>query len=263
MFGRISSMYSKIRSGIEEMKAERERVAQEEAVRRAKEKEEEAARRAKEEAERFSSLGMAREDYPEIYQEDLDEYISIQSNITSDDDYSKLKIISAVDVSEDRGYFQTDEPVCKIHWLNGTQKSKTELMALLLEVERFEEMYKTGGIMTFLYPAIHALYTKSLFASRSSADETIADIAQFISSKSVKQIQTLQAEAETLTEPVTKVNCDEFKTGTLTYRIFDVELRTRYDVSVDEVQMGFSILIVEDDTREKFSVTREKVLGIA
>ena len=263
MFGKIGSMFSKIRTGFEEMKAERERVAQEEAARRAKEKEEEAARRAKEEAEKFSSLGMAHEGYPEIYQEDLDEYISIQSNIASGDDYSKLKIINAVDVAGDRGYFQTDVPVCKIHWLDGTQKSEVELMALLLEVERFEDMDKTGGIMTFLYPAIHALYTKSLFASRSSADETIAQIAQFISSKSVEQIQTLQAEVETLTDPVTKVARDEFKTGMLTYRIFDVELKTRYDASVDEVQMGFSILIVEEETREKFSVTREKVLGIA
>ena len=66
-----------------------------------------------------------------------------------------------------------------------------------------------------------------------------------------------------MTEPITKVDRAEFKTGTLSYRIFDVELKTCYYVAVDEVQMSFSILIVEDDTRQKFSVTREKVLGIA
>ena len=66
-----------------------------------------------------------------------------------------------------------------------------------------------------------------------------------------------------MTEPITKVDREEFKTGTLSYRIFDVELKTCYDVSIDEVQMGFSILIVEDDTRQNFSVAREKVLGIA
>ncbi|MBQ3441730.1 MAG: hypothetical protein IJG33_00645 [Selenomonadaceae bacterium] len=66
-----------------------------------------------------------------------------------------------------------------------------------------------------------------------------------------------------MTEPITKVDREEFKTGTLSYRIFDVELKARYDVSIYELQMGFSILIVEDDTRQNFSVAREKVLGIA
>ena len=263
MFGKISSMFSKIRSGIEEMKAERERTDQEKSARRAKEEAEKAAQRAKDEAERFSSLGMAHEDYPSIYQEDLDEYISVQNNITSGDDYGKLKIINAVEAGNDRGYFQTDVPVCKIHWLVSRYRNKKKLMSLLVEVERFEAMDEAGGIMTLLYPAIHALYTKSLFSSRSSADETIAKIAQFISDKSVEQIQSLQAEVETLTEPINKVDREEFKTGTLSYRIFDVELKTCYDVAADEVQMSFSILIVEDDTRQKFSVTREKVLGIA
>ena len=263
MFGKIGSMFSKIRTGIEEMKAERERVEQEKSAKRAKEEAEKATRRAKEEAERFSSLGMAHGDYPQIYQDDLNEYISIQSNITSNDDYDKLKIINAVEAGNDRGYFQTDVPVCKIHWLESSYKDKKELMALLLEVERFEEVDEAGGIMTFLYPAIHALYTKALFASRSGADETISKIAQFISDKSVEQIQSLQAEAKTLTEPITKVDRNEFTTGTLSYRIFDVELKTQYAVSANEVQMSFSILIVEDDTRKKFSVTREKVLGTA
>ena len=263
MFGKISSMFSKIRNGFEEMKAEREKAEQEKSVKRAKEEAEKAAQRAKDEAERFSSLGMAHEDYPSIYQEDLDEYISVQNNITSGDDYGKLKIINVVDTGNDRGYFQTEVPACKIHWLESSYQDKKELMSLLLEVEHFEDMDEAGGVMTFLYPAIHALYTKSLFSSRSSADETIAKIAQFISDRSVEQIQSLQAEVETLTEPATKVDREEFKTGTLSYRIFDVELKTRYDVSIDEVQMGFSILIVEDDTRQKFSVTRENVLGIA
>ncbi|MBQ3441731.1 MAG: hypothetical protein IJG33_00650 [Selenomonadaceae bacterium] len=175
MFGKISSMFSKIRSGIEEMKTERERAEQEKSV-----------KRAKEEAERFFSLCMAHGDYPQIYQENLDEYITIQINITSDDDYSKLKIINAVKAGNDRGYFQTNMPSCKIHWLESSYRDKKELMSLLLEVEHFEDMNETVDIMTFLYPAIHALYTKSLFSSRSSADETIAKIAQFISDKSVE-----------------------------------------------------------------------------
>ncbi len=183
MFGKIGSMFNKIRTGFEEMKAERERADQEKA-----------ARRAKDEAEKFSSLGMAHGNYPSIYQEDLDVYISIQNNITSDDDYGKLKIINAVDTSNDRGYFQIAVPVCKIYWLESSYRDKKELMSLLFEVERFEAMDAAGGIMTFLYPAIHALYTKFLFSSRSSADETIAQIAQFISEKSVEQIQSLQAE---------------------------------------------------------------------
>lgn len=263
MFDKIGSLFNRVRTGIEELKAERERAAQEKAVRRAKEKEEEDAKRAKEEAEKFSGLDMTHEDYSQIYQVDLDEYISIQSNIASDDDYSKLKIINMVDAGNDRGYFQTSVSGCKIHWLNGTQKGKIGLMAILLNVEDFEEMYEVGSIMTFLYPAIHALYTKSLFASRSGVDETIVKIAQFIGDRSIEQIQALQAETETLTEPVIKVDRNEFKIGMFSSRIFDVKLMTHYDAIADEVQMSFSILIVEEDTRQKFSVTREKVLGTA
>ena len=246
---------------IDKLKAEIVAEEIEKAPERERAEAEEAARRAKEEAEKFSSLGMTHGDYPQIYQEDLDEYISIQSNLTDNDDYGRLKIIDTVDAGNDRGYFQTDLASCKIHWLDSTQKEKTELMSLLLEVEDFEDMDAVGEIMTFLYPAIHALYTKSFFASRSGADETISKIAQFISDKSVEQIQSLQAEAETLTELVTKIDSKEFKTGTLSHRIFAVELKTHYDVAADEVQMSFSILIVEEDTRQKFSVTREKFLG--
>lgn len=212
MFGKISSMFSKIRSGIEEMKAERERTDQEKSARRAKEEAEKAAQRAKDEAERFSSLGMAHEDYPSIYQEDLDEYIAIQSNLTSNDDYGKLKIINAVEAGNDRGYFQTGVSSCKIHWLEETFNGEEELAAILLAVEDFEAMYEVGGIMTILYLAIHALYTKSLFASRSEVDETIAKIAHFIGDKSVEQIQSLQRKADTLTAPITKVDRNEFTT---------------------------------------------------
>lgn len=261
MFSKISSMFSKIRNGFEEMKVDGDRVGQEQS-----------SVRAKDEAKKFTSLGMTHEDYPQIYQDDLNEYIAIQSNIMSDDDYSKLKIINAVEADNDRGYFQTNMPSCKIHWLESSYGDKKELMSLLLEVEHFEDMNETGGIMTFLYPAIHALYTKSLFASRSEVDETIAKIAQFIGDRSVEQIQSLQRKVDTLTSPITKVDRNEFTTCVPTWRILETELKTHYDVNADEVQMSFSILIVDigftmlkinEETRKKFVATREKLLGIA
>ena len=214
-----------------------------------------------EEAEKFSGLGMMHGDYQQIYQEDLDKYIQIQSNLTNDDDYDKLKITNVVNKENDRGYFQFDVPYCRIYWLESTYDNKKELMALLLNIEHFEDMDEVGGIMTFLYPAIHALYTKSKLDSRSDTDELISKIVKFISDKSVEQIQSLQAKSETLTESITKIDQNEFHTGTLNYRIFDVELKIYYDVAYDEVKTSFSILIVEEDTRQKFSVTREKVLG--
>jgi len=245
-------LYKKIKS----ISAEIAREEAEKALEREREEAERVAKLAKDEAEKFSSLGMTHGDYPQIYQEDLSVYISIQSNLMNDDDYGRLKIINTVETGNDRGYFQTEVPVCKIHWLNGTQKEKTELMALLLEVERFEAMDEADGIMTFLYPAIHA--TKSF-----SGSKILSQIVYFISNKSVEQIQSLQTEAEALIEPIIKVDRAEFTSGILSKRIFNVELKTQYDVAADEVQMSFSILIVEEDTRQKFAVTREKVLGIA
>lgn len=241
---------------IKSINAEIAREEAEKAPEREREEAERAAKLAKDEAEKFSSLGMAHGDYPQIYQKDLDIYIVIQSNLMSDDDYGKLKIINTVETGNDRGYFQTDVPVCKIHWLESSYRNKKELMSLLFEVGRFEAMDDAGGVMTFLYPAIHA--TKSF-----SGSEVLLQIAHFISDKSVEQIQSLQTEVETLTEPIIKVDRAEFTSGILSKRIFNVELKTQYDVAADEVQMSFSILIVEEDTRQKFSVTREKVLGIA
>lgn len=260
MFGKIFSVFNKIRTGFEEMKVDGDRAGQEQS-----------SVRAKDEAKKFTSLGMTHGDYPQIYQDDLNEYIAVQSNLTSNDDYGKLKIINAVDTGNDRGYFQTGVPSCKIHWLEETFKGEEELAAILLAVEDFEAMYEVGGIMTILYPAIHALYTKSLFASRSEVDETIAKIAQFIGDKSVEQIQSLQRKADTLTAPITKVDRNEFTTCVPTWRIFETELKTHYDVDADEVQMSFSILIVDigftmlkinEETRKKFVATREKLLGI-
>ena len=204
----------------------------------------------------FSSLGTAHADYPQAYQKNLDEYISIQKTVAGDDDYGKLKIVNTVDTGNNRGYFQTGVPSCKIHWLESTYKEKAEFMALLLTVEHFEDLDEAGGIMTLLYPAIRAL-------TNTGIDDTVIKIAQFLSDKSVEQIQALQSEAETSAGTLTKVDRNEFKKGVLVDRIFDVELKTNYDVAADEVHMGFSILIVEYDTRKKYSVTREKVLGTA
>lgn len=252
MFGKLVSVINKICTVFDETKAESEKRDNE--------------------PKKFTSFGMTHGEYPQVYLEDLNEYIAIQSNLTSNDDYGKLGIINAVDTGNDRGYFQTGVPACKIYWLEDTFKSEKKLMAILLEVKDFQEMDEVGGIMTFLYPAIHALYTKALFASRSEVDEVIGKIARFIGDKSIEQIQSLQVENETLTSPVTKFARNEFTTCVPTWRILETELKTHYDVATDEVQMGFSILIVDigftmleinEETRKKFAVTREKILGIA
>ncbi|MBQ4403950.1 MAG: hypothetical protein II857_06010 [Selenomonadaceae bacterium] len=204
---------------------------------------------AEEEAHGFSRLESTHEDYSKNYQEKLDKYIEIQKNITSNDDYDKLKIVDAIDASNGRGYFKLGTANCRIRWLDATQHGRINLMALLMQADDLAAMDSFGGVMTFIYPAIQALNT---------SDKTVADIAHFISDKSIEQIQALQA--ENLSGTTEKIDRNEFKYGT---KIFDVELKTRYDVAADEVNMGFSILIVQDETRQKFSVTREKILNAA
>lgn len=204
-----------------------------------------------------SSLGSTHEEYFQKYQEHFDKYIKVQNKIASGDDYDKLKILDAVNTDKDKGYFKFAAPNFKINWIEGTQKvnllvteaTQTPLIALLFEVHDLEETDKFGGIMTFLFPAICAIR---------SQDEIIRDIAKFIGDKSIEQVKSLQAES--LTESIEKVDRNKFKCGIVTKTIFDVELKTRYDVAADAVSIGCSILIVEEPTLEEFTLTHEKIL---
>ena len=66
-----------------------------------------------------------------------------------------------------------------------------------------------------------------------------------------------------MTESVEKIDRNEFKSGVVKKTIFDVELKTRYDATSDEISIGCSILIVEEPTLKEVTLTREKVLSAA